>query len=213
MKLNKTKLIIFDVDGVLINSKKNMRLAFYNMCKKNKINHLKFNQYFKKVGIPFPDIMKKLGILNNLSILKKDYFRFSLLHRKEIKPYKKVYDTLKILEKNYKIAIVTSKAKKNTDNFLKFFFPKVKFDMVCSPNRNLKPKPSPDMLLNVCRKLKVQAAKSVYVGDTFFDYKASKSSKMKFIFAKYGYSVNEKKIKTKFKLKKFSDILKILTNG
>lgn len=212
MKLNNIKLIIFDVDGVLINSKKNMRLAFSKMCKKNKIKHLKFENYFNKIGIPFVNIMESLGIIENLNTLKEDYFRFSLFHRQEIKPYKKVYETLKLLEKDHKIAIVTSKEKKNTKSFLKYFFPKIKFHMICSPNRKLRPKPSPDMLLNVCKKLKVKTTKSVYVGDTFFDYKASASSKMKFIFAKYGYSINKKKIKTNYRIKEFSDILKILTN-
>tara|TARA_A100001015_G_scaffold142748_2_gene158378 strand:+ start:1026 stop:1667 length:642 start_codon:yes stop_codon:yes gene_type:complete len=213
MILKNIELIIFDVDGVLINSKRNMRLAFSKMCKKNKIRYLKFERYFKKIGIPFTKIMESLGITKNLNTLKKDYFRFSLYYRKEIKPYKKVYETLRLLEKGYKIAIVTSKSKKNTQNFLKYFFPKIKFKIICSPNRKLRPKPSPDMLLHVCKNLKIQPAKSVYVGDTLFDYKASKSSRMKFIFAKYGYFVNEKKIKTNYKIKKFSDILKILIDA
>ena len=47
MKLkDKIKLIIFDVDGVLINSKKNMNLAFNAMCKKNNLKNLRFIDYF-----------------------------------------------------------------------------------------------------------------------------------------------------------------------
>ena len=56
--------------------------------------------------------MKNIGITNNLANLKKDYFNFSLAFKKKIKPYSGVYQTLQILEKNYTLAIVTSKEKK-----------------------------------------------------------------------------------------------------
>ncbi len=211
MKIKNLKLIIFDVDGVLINSKQNMKLAFKKMCKKNKIQNLIFDNYFKKIGIPFSKIMMSLGVKNNIERLKKDYFNFSLDLRKKIKPYEGVYKTLKILQKNYCIAIVTSKSKKNAKNFLNFFFPSINFKVICSPNKTLKPKPYPHMLLYVCKKLRIQPSNSIYVGDTFFDYKASKGSKMKFVLAQYGYLPNDKRIKTNYKLKKFSDIME-LTN-
>ena len=212
MKIRGLKLIIFDIDGVLINSKKNMQLAFKKMCNKNKIQHIKFENYFQKIGIPFTKIMFSLGVKSNIGGLKKDYFNFSLGLRRKIKPYKGVYKTLKILQKNYNLAVVTSKSKKNARNFLNFFFPLINFKMVCSPNRNLKSKPSPQMLIHVCKKLKTHPSKSIYVGDTFFDYKASKGSKMKFVLAQYGYLANDKRIKTNYKLKKFSDIMKLIND-
>ena len=43
MKLKNIKILIFDVDGVLINSKKNMESSFKKMCKINNLDKLKFN--------------------------------------------------------------------------------------------------------------------------------------------------------------------------
>ena len=42
MPINNIKLIIFDVDGVLINSKKNMEYSFNKMCVDNLIKDIKF---------------------------------------------------------------------------------------------------------------------------------------------------------------------------
>ena len=212
MKINNIKLIILDVDGVLIDSKKNMELSFNRMCKKNKIYHLKFENYFKYIGIPFAKIISKMGIKKNINKLKKDYFNYSLGFRKKIKPYKSVYETLKDLQKRYDLAVVTSKSMKNAKNFLNLFFPKIHFKIICSPNQKLKPKPYPHMLLYVCKSLRVKPQNSIYVGDTFFDYKSSKSSKMKFVLAKYGYLSNDKRIKTNYKIKKFSDIIKLVND-
>ena len=47
---NKYKLLIFDLDGVLLNSKNNMRLSWNYVRKKNKIDSL-FNDYFSFVEI------------------------------------------------------------------------------------------------------------------------------------------------------------------
>ena len=98
-----------------------MELSF-NKIKKNKIYHLKFENYFKYIGIPFAKIISKMGIKKNINKLKKDYFNYSLGFRKKIKPYKSVYETLKDLQKRYDLAVVTSKSKKNVKNFLNFFF-------------------------------------------------------------------------------------------
>ena len=213
MKLKNKRLLIFDVDGVLINSKKNMESSFKKMCKINNLDKLKFNDYFDKIGLPFKIIMLKLGIKKNHSKLQSDYFNLSLKFKNKISPYKGVYNTLKHLEKNkFKLAIVTSKAKKNSKKFLKYFFPKIEFKLICSPNSKLKPKPNPDMLLYVCKKLNITPSKSLYVGDTFYDYQAARGSKMSFILAKYGYFSKDKKIKTNYKIKKFSDIINLLAN-
>jgi len=75
----------------------------------------------------------------------------------------------------------------------------------------MRPKPYPDMLVNACKILKVKTSNAIYVGDTFHDYKASKGAKVKFILASYGYLLgNKKKIKTNYKIKKFSDIIGVL---
>jgi phosphoglycolate phosphatase len=68
------------------------------------------------------------------------------------------------------------------------------------------------MLLYVCNKLNITPSKSLYVGDTFHDYQAARGSKMSFILAKYGYFSKGKKIKTNYKIKKFSDIINLLAN-
>ena len=56
--MKKKKLIIFDLDGVLINSIKNMEYALDNTNKKLGLN-LKFNEYKKYIGLPFFEILKK----------------------------------------------------------------------------------------------------------------------------------------------------------
>jgi len=61
----KNKLVIFDLDGVLINSLSNMKFALLNTQKKMNIK-LNFNVYKKYLGLPFENIMKKGKMPGNL---------------------------------------------------------------------------------------------------------------------------------------------------
>ena len=49
-------LIIFDFDGVLINSKTNMKKAWLYACKHNGL-HVPFANYFKHLGLLFRKIL------------------------------------------------------------------------------------------------------------------------------------------------------------
>ena len=106
------KLIIFDLDGVLFDSKKNMEISWKNVMKTYKIKK-KFTQYFKFVGLPFEAILKNLKISkNDISGISKFYNKISLKNQNKIKLYNNVRYTLNCLKKkNFKIGIVTSKNK------------------------------------------------------------------------------------------------------
>ena len=55
------KTFIFDLDGVLIDSKKNMQISWNRVNKKYSLKK-KFKKYFENIGIPFYEILKKLNI-------------------------------------------------------------------------------------------------------------------------------------------------------
>ena len=120
--MSKEKLIIFDFDGVLIHSEKNMELTWNKTIKNLKEYNIPFSEYKKNIGLPF----KK--ILNNLHIKKKDFYTItetykknSLYYQNKIKLFKGVKPLIKRLKKNYKIALFTSK-----DNFrTKFLLKKI----------------------------------------------------------------------------------------
>ena len=62
------KVIIFDFDGVLIDSINNMKFAWKNSCKKCGVK-VSFNDYKKYIGLPFNKI------LSHLKIDKKKFLR------------------------------------------------------------------------------------------------------------------------------------------
>jgi phosphoglycolate phosphatase len=198
------KLILFDLDGVLFNTKKNMERAWNDVKKEFGIN-IDFKFYFKLIGIPFNQILKKLHVDKNKKKIELFYKKKSIIYNKLIKIYPNVKTTLKYLrKKNYEIGVVTSKDKFRTTKLIKQY--KLKFSVVICPSKKLRGKPFPDPINKALNFLKVNQYNAFYVGDTIYDFLAAKRSFVKFIYASYGYGKLKKQ--RLLNIKKFSDLKK-----
>lgn len=198
----KKKFFIFDLDGVIFDSKKNMELTWSKTSKKFNLN-VSFNKYFEKIGLPFLKILESLNIKPEQKIL--EYYKdISLKKINHVKPYKnvtKIFEYLK--KKKIKYSIVTSKDYKRSKYLLKKF--DIKPCSIHCPTKNLRGKPFPDQILFSLRKNKIMAKEACFIGDTKIDYMAAKNAKVTFIFAKYGYGKNHKMYK--YRISNFDQIL------
>jgi len=73
--MKKNKVIIFDLDGVLINSAPNMKYALNQTSVKLNID-LKFSLYKNFLGLPFEKIIKNMGFAKDINLIKKNYENF-----------------------------------------------------------------------------------------------------------------------------------------
>ena len=200
--IQKKKVIIFDFDGVILNSKKNMNVAWRYTSKSNNLNN-SFENYFQYVGLPFFKILKKMKIEKNYFKIKKDFDKGSTSNVAKIKIYPNVLSTLKKLKTYGKILVLyTSKDYKRTKIFLKKF--NLKFDYVECENKMFRGKPYPEQILKVLKKIKCDKKEAIFIGDTNYDYLTSKNSKIEFIHAKYGYGKIKNKIR---KIQKINQLI------
>ena len=205
MKKNKKfSFFIFDLDGVIFDSKKNMMFSWKETCKKFYLK-IGFSSYFKRIGLPFNKILISLGIDPKKEIFET-YKKASIKNMKFIKKYEGVTEILRVLKnKKIKFSIVTSKDLKRSKYLLNKY--NIKPASIHCPNIKLRGKPYPDQILSSLKKNNIKPKNACYVGDTEFDYLASKRAKIEFIFAKYGYGIDKKYYNNKIKnikdLKKF----------
>lgn len=201
------KLYLFDLDGVIIDSKKNMQLSWNSVNKKFKLN-ISFEEYFSLIGRDFKEILRRLKIKNrNLSNIEKVFKSSSIKNFNKYKLFPNVRIVLKKLkQKDIKIGIVTSKDCLRTKKVLKKF--SLNFDEVRCSNGKLAGKPEPDKIFDILQKLKISKNKAVYVGDMMVDKKTAKNAGVKYIHASYGYS--PKKIIHKNTIHSFDELIKTL---
>ncbi len=184
----KTKLIIFDLDGVLINSLPNMIYSWNTVRKKFNIKK-SFAEYYKYIGLDFFEILKKLNLEKKyFNKIKKTYSKSSIENFNKIKLYPNVKKTLLKLNKFVDLAILTSKDSIRTKKILNKLLPEIKFKTIQSPMKGFRPKPFPDLMLKTISENNVFLEEAIFIGDSKYDLEMAKNSKVKFIYAKYGYS-------------------------
>ena len=199
------KLIIFDLDGVIFDSKENMKISWNKVRKKLKIK-ISFKKYFSKIGIPYKKILSKLGIKKNIKLAEEIFEKESIKNLGLIKLYPNVKKTLNFLKKKkFKIGVITSKSKKRTFKLVRKF--RLNFDFIICPEDGKPGKPNPYFLNRLSKKYKINKKSTYYVGDTLIDFHFAKNAKIKFIFCQYGYGRTKKNV---LKIKNLNEISKHL---
>ena len=203
-KINK-KFLIFDVDGVLIDSKKNMEISWIAVQKKYLLQNVSFSNYFSNIGRPFFDILKILGINNNYKEIKKTYDNESKKNNDRVFYFDGIIKVLKELKKKkYSLNILTSKDLTRTKLFLNKYISL--FDYIECDDGITEGKPNPKKMNKLIKKLNAERYECVYIGDTNVDYKTAKNAKIDFLFANWGYGKN---YNYKQKCSKPIDLIKI----
>lgn len=201
----KKELILFDLDGVLIDSKKNMQIAWEAVQDEFKLN-IPFESYFNLIGMPFQDILKSLKIKKNKKKIEYCFRKKSAQFLHHIPFFEGVEETIEHLKysKKFKIGIVTSKDKLRTNSMISKL---PKFDVVSCPEKKLRGKPNPDQLLSSLKKCNCDPRRAVYVGDMEVDKEAAERSGIDFIYAEWGYG----KVKNSISIKNIKELINILS--
>lgn len=200
------KLVLFDLDGVLVDSKINMMLSWNAVREKHNIN-TEFKDYFDNIGRPFNDILDLLSIKQDQEDIAQTYNKVSKEMINRVSFYEGTKPLLNHLaSKGIKTGIVTSKDRLRCQIVLDLLG--FDFDIVQTPNQDLQGKPAPDHILFAMSELDIKATDTVYIGDMNVDYLAAKNAKVDYIHAMWGYGVCSDE--STIKLKEISQIMEII---
>ena len=88
-----SKLFVFDLDGVLIDSLANMEAAWSAVKVKHEVKN-PFSDYKEQMGKPFSEIMRVLGLEKQHLEIYETYRTYSRMCLDAIPLYDGVYETL-----------------------------------------------------------------------------------------------------------------------
>lgn len=169
------KAILFDLDGVLIDSSDAWWYAVNATLEKfgrEKITKKEFlNTYW---GPPLRESFKKIGLGEDaVEDCNKEYYNFI----EKIRLFPQVKNqVLSALKKKFKLALVTNTPRKNTLSALDKFSLTAYFDVIVGGDEIKRGKPEPDMMLKACRLLGIKPENTLLVGDTKSDVIAGKKA-------------------------------------
>ena len=192
------KLIIFDLDGTLLNTlddlteSTNFALSNFNYPLKSteEIRNFVGNGVAKLIERAIPNGINNPNYNNCLEIFKKHY---SLNKYNKTTPYIGILELLKELKKlNYKTAIVSNKFDLAVKELSERYFQNL-IDISIGENEamGIKKKPSADTINKVLNDLNISHENSIYVGDSDVDIMTAKNSNMPCISVTWGFREKE----------------------
>jgi len=194
----KPAAILFDMDGVLVDSLDSWVLALNAALKAFGHKEITRSEFIKKYwGHDLYDNLKKMNLNEEVGTFCTSAYG---KHLGAIKIYPKTKNTLEKL-KGYKKGVITNTPKDCTHQILKNFDIKKYFDTVVTSDEVPRGKPYPDIVFKACNTLNVKPKDILIVGDTDSDVNAGKAA---------GCMVVGVNIDADYKIKNISELSKII---
>lgn len=203
MKFNNKKVILFDLDGTLIDSVPDLAVAVNHMLEA--LGRETFSEDVIRywVGNGAQVLVKRAlsgeSIVDenlDLALFEKALDIFLTFYAQNLaittEPYPNVTSTLNALkEMGYRLAIVTNKPFDFVGPILESLNLSDLFEFYVGGDSLAQKKPYPMPLLHICEKLGVTVDECVMVGDSKNDILAANAAKMQSIGVSYGYNYGE----------------------
>ena len=190
------KLIIFDLDGTIINTLIDL---------KNSLNHALFlhnlpprtlEQTRKAIGNGVSKLIER-SIPESIGkeeqkIMLQEFREHYLVHAADSTlPYDGVFNLLiKLKNDGYKLAVCTNKLQEAAEQLVNKMYPNL-FDIIVGDQEGLRKKPEPDMVKLVLSKLNVSKKDALYIGDSEVDKQTAVNSGIDYIVETYGYRTKD----------------------
>lgn len=197
-KIRKSKCIIFDLDGTLVNTIDDLGLACDYLLKKQGIeSRWTENDYKNFVGNGARLLVSRAfeGRLSEAE-LDEQYALFKVKYNEIKLDNACAYDGMiqivnAFREYGYKLAVCTNKPNEAAVGMVESIYGKNAFDYILGASDNVAKKPSPDMANIILKALNVEAEDCVWIGDSSVDIKSAKNIGCESIAVTWGYRFYE----------------------
>jgi phosphoglycolate phosphatase len=193
------KLIIFDMDGTLVNSSLTIAKAINYVRKNLGFEPMVEVEILKHVNDPDIDPAQ---YFYHAKAFDKDHEKwfseyYSKNHDKELELYVGIRELLVTLkEKGHKLAVATNAYRRSTLESLDHLGILELFDAIGCYDDVPQGKPYPDMLYKVLDALECSVEDAIFIGDGPRDEMAAKSAKMDYIMVDWGFTEHENAVRS-----------------
>lgn len=214
----KTKALIFDLDGTLIDSLEDIAICANMVLQQFGLPTHAIKDYKRFVGAGAQVLMENCTPKNSSEeLVQKTIKEFKVIYDQNMKnntfPYEGIDELLEQLTKdNYKIGVLSNKPHKFTLQYIEKLFKNYNMIEVHGQKDNIPRKPNPIAAINIAKSFDIACEDIYFIGDTDIDMQTAKNAGMIAVGVKWGFrTVKELEDNgANFIVNKPLDILKLL---
>lgn len=191
---SKKQLVIFDLDGTLINSVADLgqatnhalQLHGYPTHDLSKYNYFVGNGVAKLIERALPEQFRDEATIEKV---KSGFLDYYMRHKTDLtRPYDGIPELLHVLqEKSVKIAVASNKFIAGTQALVKGFFPDIDFCAVLGQREGVPIKPDPYIANEALQLAGVDRGDCLYVGDTATDMQTASNAGLESVGVSWGF--------------------------
>ena len=186
------RLIIFDLDGTLLNTIDDLGYACnYALAKTGYPTH-PIESYPAKVGNGINNLIRRAlpeAERTEANILRvREYFvpYYNEHNCDYTRPYKGMPELLaKLKAEGHLLAVASNKYQAATEKIVTHFFPGV-FDAILGEREGIERKPNPQIVFDILSTFNAQHS-TLYLGDSLVDYETAKNAGVPFVACSWGF--------------------------
>lgn len=188
-----TKLLIFDLDGTLINSVYDLAHAANTIFRKYGFPEHEveaFNQFvgsgiYKMLQRALPAEVRETELVNQIKDEFIEYYQQNICVY--TRPYDGILELLAELKsKGILLAVASNKFQKGTETLVHNLFDDDTFSVILGQRENVPIKPDPAIVHNILETVNINAADVLYVGDSDVDMFTAKNAGVRSIGVTWG---------------------------
>ena len=176
LDFSKIELVIFDLDGTLIDSAKDLAICLDLALREDGLTRHTMDDLVSRISIGSKNLMRELvnddphaerRVLNSyIKFYSEKMFDNTVL-------YPNVIELLELLA-DKKVALLSNKREDPCKTILKYFQIEHHYKMVLGGDSLPQKKPRPEPILHICKELDVRPEKTLMIGDSPVDLEAGK---------------------------------------
>ncbi len=218
--MNTKKIVIFDLDGTLLNTIEDIRQAGNYVLKKWNLPIYTIEEYKLFVGNGIDKLLARLlpkekNTEENIIKFKTEFVEYYNAHNIDLtKPFEGINRLLENLQDmGIMLAVASNKYQTATEKTVKHFFPNINFIAVYGARDGIPVKPAPQIVFDVLKKANnIEKAQVLYVGDTAVDMQTANNAEVDACGVTWGFRSRDEleEFEPKYIVDTPEDIMKIV---
>lgn len=193
-----TKLVIFDLDGTLLNTIGDLAVSCNAVLAMRGLPQYSYEQYCGFVGNGITRLVERalpepLRTEYTIESVRRDFVEYYTAH---IDAYTEPYDGIagllaELRARGVTLAVASNKFQAGTEKLVRRFFPDTEFAAVLGQRPGVPLKPDPAVVREILGTTGIAAGETLYVGDSGVDMQTARAAGVRAAGCSWGFRARE----------------------